>query len=315
MKAALRRRYHQVLRMVVVLFAAIGLLHAGTEPTPARPVAAPDPIRVHALSRQIAGEGSIAVQLRACPAGMSPLDFEPARCASDAEVADLRIFVLGSGENRRNLDEATHDGDVFTWDGLPFGEYVLQATGFAPGYDRYLIPGFSGLNISPDLGYGVSPNEGFILPLDAAHPAYALDVYVFRTFAGEGAARVNVRFWECAPGVPAAPDMRGLDCAALAAPPEGFALEFGGVAARRPFDLEGVTSGDGGLGWDDVPSGEYRLTARLPAGIQGYAVRSYDDALRVHLLSDRSGYALVLDPVDATPEAAGAVSLDVYLLR
>lgn len=260
--------------------------------------------------------GSIAVQLLACPVGMRPLDLDEPACAPDSDVADLQIFVLGSGKETLTLSDATQESDVFTWGGLPFGEYLLQATAFAPGYDRYLIPGLDGLNISPDLGYSASPNEGFVLPLDATRPRYALDVYVFQHFAEAGSARLDVRFWQCASGVTAAPDMRGLDCAALAAPPAGFALELSGAAAPIPITLDDATSDDRGrLGWDTVPSGEYRLISRLPAGIAGYAVRSYDPSLRVQLLSDRSGYALVLDVGQATPGFGVTFELDVFFLR
>ena len=254
-------------------------------------------------------QGSVSVRLLACPAGMRPLDFDPAACTPDPNVADLQIFVAGSGENRRNLAGARQEGESFVWDGLPFGEYVIQPMRLAAGYDRYLIPALSrGLNIAPDMGYSVSPNEGYLLPLDAEHPRYHLDVYGFRAFQGSGSARVGVRFWQCPPGVAAAPDMRDRDCAALAAPSAGFRLEIAGAGVASPLRLDAAAPDSGGtLGWDDVPNGEYRLTSQLPVGTPGYAVRSYDPALRVRLLSDHSGYALVLDP--------GAVTLDFYLLQ
>lgn len=257
--------------------------------------------------------GEIVVTLHVCPAGMRPLDFQPAACPTDPTVADLQIFILGSGEHRRDLTEATRDGAIFTWDDLPFGEYVLQAAQFAEGYDRYLIPSLrEGLNIAPDMGYTAGPNEGYLLPLEAEQTAYGLDVYVFRPFAGSGAAWLDLRFWQCPAGVSAASDMRDRGCTPLASPPAGLSLEITGSGVPHPLRLEQATIGaSGDLGWSDVPSGEYRLTAQLPAGTPGYAARSTDPALRVMLLSDHSGYALILDP----GRPRGNAALDIYLLR
>lgn len=284
-------------RALVVLVALSGLL----------------PLAGSAVAVSRLDQGTVAVVLHDCPAGMRPLEFQPAACHDDASVADLQIFVLGSGENRRDLTEATRDGARFTWDDLPFGEYVLQATRFAEGYDRYLIPSLrDGLNIAPDMGYTAGPNEGYLLPLDAEQTAYGLDVYVFRPFAGSGAARLDARFWQCPAGVSAAPDMRDLGCAPLAGPPAGFSLEIAGSGTPHPLRLEQATGGaNGSLGWSDVPSGEYRLTAQLPARTPGYAVRSTDPALRVMLLSDHTGYALILDP----GRPSGVAALDIFLLQ
>jgi hypothetical protein len=262
-----------------------------------------------------AATGSIAVRLHACPAPMRPLDLDPAACPLAPDVADLRIFVLGGGGNQRDLTDATREGDTFTWTGLPFAEYLLQPSALAPGYDRYLIPGRRGLNLAPDLGYSVSPNEGYLLPLDAAHPAYDLDLYVFRAAESAGSLRLGARFWQCPPGVAAAPDMRDLGCVSLSAPPPGFELEIAGAGAQSPLRLTQATPEAGGFqSWGAVPGGEYRVTARLPAETPGYAVRSYDPGVRVQLLSDHSGYALVfLLGAGARPAPSNA-ALDVYVL-
>jgi hypothetical protein len=287
------------------------------------------PIPERALARQTPSsseiEGTIAVRLHACPAGMRPLDLDAAACPLDPDVADLQIFV-GSGENRRNLDEATPDGDAFAWSGLPFGEYVLKVTEFASGYDRYQIPSQSrGLNISPDFGYTAGPNEGYLLSLDAGHRSYLLDVYVFRAYESSGSLDLGAQLWQCPSGVVAAPDMRNLGCAALAAPPAGFALEIAGGGLTRPLQLAGAGAATslrtqaaaddaGRLGWEAVPGGEYRVTAVLPAGTPGYAVRCYCPGVRVQVLSDHSGYALVFLLEEGALPAPSEAVLDVYLL-
>jgi len=261
-------------------------------------------------------EGTIAVRLHACPAHMRPLDLDAEACPLDPDAANLQIAATVGGVNRHDLSDATPEGDALVWSGLPFAVYVLQVRDFAPGYDRYLIPGRSGLNIPPDLGYTASPNEGYLLPLDAAHPSYLLDVYVFRTYESAGALRLDMRLWQCPPGVAAAPDMRDRGCVALPAPPAGFDLQVAGAAVRDPLQLaQAAAHDDGDLGWDDVPGGEYRITARLPADMSGYAVRSYDPGVRVHLLSDHSGYALVFLLQAGALPAPSEATLDVYLLH
>ena len=258
--------------------------------------------------------GKIAVRLHACPAHMRPLDLDTAACPLDPDVANVQIGASRGGANHHDLSDATPEGDALAWSGLPFTVYVLQVRDLTPGYDRYLIPGRRGLNISPDLGYTVSPNEGYLLPLDAAHPSYLLDVYVFRGYESVGALRLDVRFWQCPPGVAAAPDMRDHGCGALPAPPAGFDLQLAGAGIELQL-AQAAADDDGDLGWDDVPGGEYRITARLPAYMPGYAVRSYNPGVRVQLLSDHSGYALVFLLEGGALPAPSEATLDVYLLH
>jgi hypothetical protein len=293
------------------LFVAVALLLLVSDAALAR-LSAPAPV----VSTSTEDEGTIAVRLHACPAHMRPLDFDAAACPLNPDAANLQVAASSGGANRRDLSDATPEGDALAWGGLPFAEYALQVRDFAPGYDRYLIPGRSGLNISPDFGYTASPNEGYLLPLDATHPSYLLDVYVFRAYESAGALRLNVRLWQCPPGIAAAPDMRGHSCVALSAPPAGFDLQVAGEGVGDPLQLaQAAADDDGDLGWDDVPGGEYRVTARLPPDMPRYAVRSYDPGVRVQLLSDNSGYALVFLLEAGALPAPSEATLDVYLLH
>jgi hypothetical protein len=127
--------------------------------------------------------GEVAVAVYDCPAGMRPETVDPGQCQyTTGPVVDLRLVQLGGGDfEPRSLREARLDGELYVWDELPFDEYVLQTQSLAEGYDRYLVQGLEGLNTPPELGYTISPNEGYIIPLDAETPAYELPVYVFRT--------------------------------------------------------------------------------------------------------------------------------------
>jgi len=246
---------------------------------------------------------------------MRPLDLEPTACSPNSTAIALLLGAASAAGNRPHPVPAPHDDAVLAWSGVPFGTYVLKATGFAPGYDRYVIPGRTGLNIPPDLGYTAGPNEGYLLPLDAAHPRYDFDVYVFRAFAATGSVRLGVRLWQCPAGVTAAPEMRDLGCVVLDVAPPTFTLEISGRGGA--FRLDQATTDSGGfLTWGDVPRGEYVLKAQLAQGMSGYAVRSHGSGIRLQLLSDRSGYVLVLGPGIATPPPLTEdAAIDVYLLR
>lgn len=262
-----------------------------------------------------ADRGEVTVTIHACPAEMRPLDLEPADCAPDATVADLAVFpTSGSQEGADHLSEPLRQDATLTWRDIPFGRWVLKPTELASGYDRYVIPGRRGLNAPPDLGYTVSPNEGYLLTFDAEHPRYEFDLYVFRTLEATGTVRLGVRLWQCPAGVVAAPEMDDLGCVALAAAPSGFTLRIMGRGGE--FSLDQLTPTASGLKmWETVPRGEYVLQAELDEGTTGYAARSSDAGVRTQVLSDGSGYALVLSSGTATPASAEEVALDVYLLR
>jgi hypothetical protein len=149
---------------------------------PASYVAARVGAEVAGTETPVPSVGEIAVAIYGCPAGMRPETFDPDQCQYTAgPVVDLRLVQARGGDfEPRSLREARLDGELYVWDDIPFGEYVLQARSLAEGYDRFLAPGLEGLNTPPELGYSISPNEGYLLTLNATVPAYELPVYVFR---------------------------------------------------------------------------------------------------------------------------------------
>jgi hypothetical protein len=125
--------------------------------------------------------GEVGVTLYDCPAGMRPETVEPSQCTfTTGPIIDLQLAPLGSGDAApRTLGDARRDGEVLVWDAVPFDEYVLQARSLGEGYDRFLIPDLKGLNTPPEAGYTASPDEGYIVPVDAQTPTYDLPVYLF----------------------------------------------------------------------------------------------------------------------------------------
>ena len=280
--------------------------------------------------------GSIAVTVHACPPGMAPADLDPAACPP-GPVADLDLFVLGTGAGRRGPGDAERRGDALVWGDLADGTWVVKVDRFAVGFDRYRVPGGSPLNGPDDAGLTSGPNEGYLVPVSAGAPPAALDLYVFRaplpatpplspTAAGTpagsvplpaaGRVAVQVRVWQCPPGVAAAADMRALGCRALESRPDGLDLALRGgrlAAANVAPRIADATPVPGGLlPLATLPAGDYTASATLPATAGGYALRSADARATVTLLENRTGYEVDLDP--AAPGPDGPVILDLYLL-
>lgn len=265
-----------------------------------------------------AATGAISLAPYACPAGMRPETLDPGACAPAPDVMALQLFVPGSGANRRTSADATVADGVFTWDGLPFGEYVVQATDLAPGYDRYVIPGLGGLNAGaapPERGYTVSPNEGHLLPLDPAAPRPDLGVYAFRAATTPGPATLGLFLQTCPPGVVAAPDLRQAGCLPLDPFAVGFDVRLDADELPRPLTLaDALPAAAGGYLWEGLPYANYTLSVTLPSGYDGYALRSYRTDFSVTPLDDRTGYVFALDDALFAPGDLRRVNIDAYLL-
>jgi len=262
--------------------------------------------------------GAISLAPYACPVGMRPETLDLGACAPAPDVMALQLFVPGSGANRRTSADATVADGVFTWDGLPFGEYVVQATDLAPGYDRYVIPGLGGLNAGtapPQRGYTVSPNEGHLLSLDPAAPRPDLGVYAFRAAATPGPATLGLFLQTCPPGVVAAPDLRQAGCLPIDPFAVGFDVRLDADELPRPLTLADALATDaGGYLWEGLPYANYTLSVTLPPGYDGYALRSYRTDFSVTPLDDRTGYVFALDDALFAPGDLRRVNIDAYLL-
>jgi hypothetical protein len=115
------------------------------------------------------GLGSIAAQVFTCPPGMDAQTLAAAACAPASGEFDITI----SGSQLAaplTLSDATVDGDVLLWEGLPFGDYSIAEAVLPAGATTYVLalPGAVG---GPDTGYEVT--------LDANQPNLALRFYNF----------------------------------------------------------------------------------------------------------------------------------------
>ena len=241
--------------------------------------------------------GVIEVTPYACPAGMRPETFDAAACAPALDAADLQLFLAGSGGNLRTRADAVIEGDAYVWTGLPFGEYLVQATSLPADYDRYLAPGLDGVSSSPELGYAPGPNEGYLVPLRAAEPVFALDLYVFADVSpATGTTDLVLFAADCPPGVVATQELYIAGCTAIEPVDAGLGIRlsssaFGGDLTFADAERDGF----GGLVWPDLPPGTYTVTvSNLPPRYSGYALRTGDTEINLTLLTDPAGYSFRL---------------------
>ena len=259
---------------------------------------------------QAAG-GDIVATFHACPPGVFASEASPEACPETERPGEFQIFVLGSGDGRRTLDDADVDRGQGSWDGMPPGDYLLNALALPSGFARFFVPGLEGVNAPPERGYTAGPNEGYVVPIGSGAPPHQLDVYLIPApRPGAPTTDLDVGTFDCPPGVQAAPDMVGLGCEATAPPVElDLALEgdallaLGGSGAATPTT-------DDGWSWPALPEGDYVLRAELPPEVDGYAVRA-SGPVSAEPLAGGDGYLLAVNPGPADDPAV----LAVYLLE
>ena len=156
-----------------VISAVIGRAAPGAT-TAATPGATPVPASV----------GSVQVTVYACPPLVEPDQASPGRCLRDPEAVALEL-AMDDGAALRDVGPSTERQGLPTWVGLAGGDYVLRATGFKEGFDRFFVLGLEGIGGSGDEGFSADGSAGYLIPVSADTADYALDVYVFT--AGEAA--------------------------------------------------------------------------------------------------------------------------------
>ena len=117
----------------------------------------------------VAGQGSISIQVFACPPGMNAQNVAAAACAPMAEGFDMTLSGDALPTPLTRAD-AVSDGATITWSGLPYGGYVLSDIVLPPGMTDFSL---SAANASGD------PASGYTVTLDDANPALPVRVYLF----------------------------------------------------------------------------------------------------------------------------------------
>jgi hypothetical protein len=156
-----------------VIAAVIGR-EAPVAPVAATPGATPVPATV----------GSVQTTVYACPPLVEPAQASPGRCLRDPEAVALEL-ARDDGAALRDVGPSTERQGLPTWVGLTGGDYIVRATRFKEGFDRFFVRGLAGIGGNGDDGLGADVSTGYLIPISAGTTDYALEVYVF---AESGAA-------------------------------------------------------------------------------------------------------------------------------
>src|SRR5918995_2327079 len=121
---------------------------------------------------------SVQVTVYACPPLVEPDQASPGRCLRDPEAVSLEL-AMDDGAALRDVGPSTERQGLPTWVGLAGGDYVLRATDFKEGFDRFFVRGLDGIGGSGEDGFGMDESTGYLIPVSPDTPDQALDVYVF----------------------------------------------------------------------------------------------------------------------------------------
>jgi hypothetical protein len=247
---------------------------------------------------------------------MRPGESNTTLCPPDFNAVELTLVEVLPGGDERELGPPAAAETSLEWAGLPVGDFVLRATGFGPGLDRFFIAGLPGTAGTASGGYPAGP-DGYLVPITATDPMYQLDVYAFssedelppatpviRTTAvavrQEDGGSVGVRMFAC-PTV----GLLSFDPVGCAPASPPFDISLASAELGVPLTLATATlDASGYLTWTDLAPGAYVLQVpQMPAGTVAYFVI---ESPRVTLLPDGTGYAVAVD------EGGEPLLIDIY---
>ncbi|MEJ7762641.1 MAG: hypothetical protein WKF80_07595 [Thermomicrobiales bacterium] len=140
----------------------------------------PDVVRVlFAFQPEEVSEGTITLQVRACPAGMTPETLVGDFCDLAPEGFEVQITEDATGETL-TLADAEADGGTFTFSGLTVrpgegdtdtGNFTVTLTTLPPGSDEYLIVG----------EFPEPSASSYLVVLTADAPDELVTIYTFTT--------------------------------------------------------------------------------------------------------------------------------------
>src|ERR671911_1198700 len=103
--------------------------------------------------------GSVQVTAYACPPLVEPDQASPGSCLRDPEAVALEL-AIDDGAALRDVGPSTERQGLPTWAGLAGGDYVLRATSFEQGFDRFFVRGLEGIGSPGDDGFGADESAG-----------------------------------------------------------------------------------------------------------------------------------------------------------
>ena len=153
-----------------------------TGESPASYVAARVGAEVAGTEKPAPTVGEVAVAIYDCPAGMRPETIDPEQCQyTTGPVVDLRLAQVRGGDlnrgrcGRRGWMASSTSGMTCHWGVCAAGAIAGRGVRPLPGAGAGRAQHAARARATPS-----SPNEGYLLTLDATVPVYELPVYVFR---------------------------------------------------------------------------------------------------------------------------------------
>jgi len=122
--------------------------------------------------------GSVQATVYACPSLVHPAGASSGSCLRDPEAVALELAEI-DGDALRNVGPSSERQGLPTWVGLAGGEYVLRASGFKEGFDRFFVPGLEGIDGGRSEGYRTDDGGGYLIPISADNTKYELEVFAF----------------------------------------------------------------------------------------------------------------------------------------
>ena len=134
-----------------------------------------------------ANVGSVQVTVYACPPLVEPDQASPGSCLRDPEAVALEL-ARDDGAALHDVGPSTEQQGLPTWVGLASGDYILRASSFKEGFNRFFVRDFEAIGGNGDDGIGADRSAGYVIPISADTVDHSFEVYVFA--AGDTATPV-----------------------------------------------------------------------------------------------------------------------------
>ncbi|MBA2754905.1 MAG: hypothetical protein H0U40_10665 [Chloroflexia bacterium] len=117
----------------------------------------------------VAGIGSVTIQVATCPEGSTPTSFDAAACAPASE-GGFEVFLYTPDGGALTLADAVNDGATVTWTSLPAGTYFVEITSFPDGI---------GAAIATDTTTATNNANAYQVVVTEGDPDVGLNFYLF----------------------------------------------------------------------------------------------------------------------------------------
>jgi hypothetical protein len=264
-----------------------------------------------------AAGGTVKVTVMNCDPDVVLIDIDPEKCSPTTEDLDVRIELFeGDGQGAQlTLDDATLDGDVYTWTGIELPENgdqrelgIRQQT-LPEGYNYYTV--HNGDVALPFNDQPSSDPDYFVIQLSTEAPSIELTIYNVQNESNPSAA-ITVWLVTCQTAdADLSECVDGIDTGLTS-------IEITGPDADRPLTIDNATKGDTSLSWTLLPFGDYLLDpdsiglpdGYVPGRVDGATLGSNGYEIQVSEQAPDAAVILVAVPEGAEAEPTATSSPD-----